>query len=196
MTMTEELNYEIPPLSAPVEEPAPFGLKADGTPYKVDPNRYATRTGRPRKSSKTPGSPPRKSTPNARKPPPGPDHEKALMGLVQIGAGLMAMAGRMLKSKALIADGCATIVHGPPVVEAVVDMAADNRQISAILAHVSKVGPYSALLTAVIPWGLQIMVNHTGRKPPAAMKEAFGVMSPDDLIAKVSGQIPESSDDD
>lgn len=192
-TMTEETGTDHQDVPEAPNPDAPWGYKGDGTPYKVDPAMYAGRQnngGRKRKATSTraTSSPPRRATPNARKTPAAPDRTRGLLGLVSMASALTVMVGKMLKSKPIMADGLAVIVHGPPVVEAVAELAVDNRQIAAALEHIGKVGPYSALLTAVVPFFLQVAINHKGGKPPEQMKDMFGVMSTDELIAHVAGE--------
>lgn len=166
--------------SKPETKPeAPYGYKPDGTPYKRNPASY---TGR---GTKTPG---RKSTPNKATAAKGPDYAQIVMGLMQIPAAGLALGGQISRSPALVADAAAMAIHTVPLANAVDQVARENSQVAAILDKISVVGPYSALLGAVIPFAMQIMVNHTGRQVPEQVTAATGVMSRDSLIAHVAGK--------
>jgi hypothetical protein len=103
------------------------------------------------------------------------DYRKGIEGIGQLVAGgLMFVAP---------ADAAAVILHTPPIAEAVNDLAAEDPRVAAILDKLLKVGPYGALLSAIAPLIVQIMVNHG--KVPAGI---LGSETPDRLVSMLIGQ--------
>ncbi len=190
-TVPEWEDQELPemppggsPLAPPMTDPeAPWGRKPNGAPYKVDPSRYANRVNNGgRRKAGTPRPPNKRATPGKGGGAGRPDYATAISGLFQLGAAGIAMAGRALKMPALMADAAAVAVHQGPVALALGDMAMDNAAFAAVLDKVAVAGPYAALITALIPMGLQILVNHKGGPVPEEMTATFGVRSRDDLL--------------
>jgi hypothetical protein len=177
----EDDMFPVPEPTAAPDPEAPFGRKRDGTPYKRDPAQYASRRGKPvgggrrrrsSASSSTSGGGSRRT-----------DYRPALGALVQMVAAPLAVAGQ--RSPAALADAAALAIHGPAVVEAVNDIAQEQPAVARVLDRLAKVGPYGALLTAVAPLAVQMLVNH-GMIPVEA-GEAAGAVSPDDLVASLEG---------
>lgn len=81
---------------------------------------------------------------------------EALNGLLQAGLAASVMVGNY-------ADVGAISKHGPQIVPPIVSLAETNSTIAAGLDMILKAGPYSALLAAVLPFGLQIAANHGWR---------------------------------
>lgn len=159
-----------PPPPPAVNGSAPLGFNLDGSPKK-------TRAGRPRKG--TPGAPPKKSTRRTPRPaatPTGPDYRSSIIGLLQLPAGALTAAGMVNPILAL--DGLTIAIHAPTVAEALNDLAQSNPAVAAALDYVLQVGPYGAIIAAIIPMIAQILVNH-GTIPAGIM----GTLSPETLQA-------------
>lgn len=172
------------PLAPPMVDPdAPFGYKVDGTPRKTAAGRRpANGTGARRPRTGAPKAPGKRATPSRGAGPARPDYATAISGVFQLMAAGVAMAGRALKMPALMADAAAVAVHQAPVAVALGDIAMDNAAFAAVLDKVAVVGPYGALITALIPMGLQLLVNHRGGPVPEEMTSTFGVRSREDLL--------------
>lgn len=108
------------------------------------------------KRKSTPGAPRRISGRSKSKG--GTDYRPGILGLLQLPAGVLAVAG--LNKPELAADAATLTVYAPGVAEAVNDLANERPEIAAVLDRVLAVGPYGALLAAVTPMVLQILCNH------------------------------------
>lgn len=92
----------------------------------------------------------------------GTDYTEGIAGLLSLPATALYVAGTAGKEPnlALIADANAIAVATPKIAVAVSDLANERPEIAAVLDKILKVGPYGALLTAVVPMVAQIMANH------------------------------------
>jgi hypothetical protein len=88
----------------------------------------------------------------------GTDYRPGILGLIQLPAGVLAIAG--LNKPELAADAATLTVYAPGIAEAVNDLANERPEIAAVLDRVLAVGPYGALIAAVAPMALQILCNH------------------------------------
>ncbi len=147
---------------------APWGLKADGKP-RAKPGRKpsgssttARRTGGTR--SRT-----RKNEVNYR---------PAVAGLLQMVAFPLTMAGTAKPEFAL--DGAAIVIHSPAIADALHEIAVNNPEVARVLEQLMAVGPYCALIGAVIPLVVQIFSNHQILPPKVA--ENFGALPPEKLM--------------
>lgn len=114
----------------------------------------------------------------------GTDYTEGIAGLLQLPTAALFMAGTAGKEPnlALIADANAIAVATPKIAVAVSDLANERPEIAAVLDKILKVGPYGALLTAVVPMVAQILTNHkiipagvAGTKSAEDyLKEAYG----------------------
>lgn len=168
---------------------APWGRKADGTP-KAKPGRPAgtpdsnprTRRPAPRRARVTAAAPrKRESKPRSGKAQ-MPDYRPGITGILQLIAAPLAIAGAKSPTAAL--DAAAVTVHAEPIAEALQQTAEQVPQVAAVLERVLTVGPYGALLAAVMPLGVQLLVNH--RVVPLEAAEALGALSPEDLMAQLA----------
>jgi hypothetical protein len=147
---------------------APWGRKADGSP-KDKPGRkpgQKTGTGRRRGRSAgpaeqpegTPAPPPPRA---ARKPTGGSkrtDYATSLNGVVQMVAMPLGIAGQ--RNPQLLADAAAVATHGPNIAAALDDLANEKPEVARVLDKILTVGPYGALMTAVLPLVFQLGANH------------------------------------
>lgn len=154
-------KVEIPPVVTPVtgeDLAAPYGRKPDGTARK--------RPGRP------PGSTTSRSTKST-----VVDYRTPIIGLFQIPAGILSIAG--MRRPVFAADAAAITIHGPGIAEALDRLAQERPEIAAILERVLQVGPYGVLIAAVAPLALQILANHEA-VPPGAL----GTIPPAELVSQ------------
>lgn len=176
---------EAPELEAPEVDPeAPYGRKPDGTPYTMSPEQRAEMGRRltegRRKAALSGGSSGRRKTgssatgSSART---GTDYREGVKGILQIPAFGLGMAGRFRPEFAL--DSAALTLHAPNIAEALDQAARDNPTVAAVLDRVLAVGPYGALLGAVLPLALQLAANH-GKVPT---NPDMGILPPDQLVA-------------
>lgn len=110
----------------------------------------------------------------------GEAREQGLLGLFQ-------MAGAVCVMRGLYSDTGACSIHGPAISHEAAVLAESNEGIAKGLDYLIQMGPYSALLTAVLPFGLQIAANH-GRID-ADKASGLGVMDPATLEAKVKADV-------
>lgn len=108
-----------------------------------------------------------------------PDYRPGIMGLLQLPAGVLAIAG--LNKPELAADAATITVYGPPIAEALNDLAYERPEIAAVLDRVLAVGPYGALIAAVAPMALQILCNH-GAIPSGIL----GTVPKESLLAEMA----------
>jgi hypothetical protein len=151
---------------------APYGYLKDGvTPRKKPGPSKGTRTGNaiPRVNRPTnnrpgkPGPKPKQSH--------GTDYRAGITGLLQIPSAMLGMLGQRDETFAL--DGAALSMHSPALAEALNDLAQDNIAVAAALDRILAVGPYGAILGALMPLAFQIAANH--KLIPDAMAAGAGV---------------------
>lgn len=154
------------------DDEAPYGRHPDGRP-KAKPGRkpgQATGTGQRRRS-------PASSTRAAK------DYETPILGIFQIPAGVLAIAG--MQKPVLAADAAAISIHSPGIAKALHDLANERPEIAAVLDKVLQVGPYGVLIAAVAPLALQLLANHEAIPPGA-----FGTQHPTQLIQQFLPDMP------
>lgn len=106
--------------------------------------------------------------------------EDAVNGLFQIAGLGMIMAGQF-------ADAGAISLHSPAVSHEVAVLAEDNSQIAGYIDRLLQVGPYAALVTAIAPLALQLVVNHGIIKPEKVSGQ--GIVPPDILESQVKTEM-------
>lgn len=85
-------------------------------------------------------------------------------GLLQVPAAVLAIVDPV--------DGYCVAQHTPHIAGAVADLAVERPEVAAALERVLAVGPYGALIGAVLPLAVQIMHNHG--LLPESMATAMG----------------------
>jgi hypothetical protein len=85
------------------------------------------------------------------------------------------------------ADVGAIELHWPKVSAEIAKLAATNEQVAKIVDPMMQVGPYAGIITAVLPFAVQIMVNHNRVTPGAA-----GSVSPSTLSSQVEASLAET----
>lgn len=166
---------------------APYGRKSDGSPKAKPGRRPGTPNTGPRKAA-----PPR---PKAKKQTASsggrarggrPDYARGIMGLLQLAAAPLMVAGA--KNDAALADAAALTVHGPPIAEALDDLAQERPEFAAVLDRVLSAGPYGALLSAALPLVAQLAVNHG--LVPDQIGAIVGAQPRRDLVSMLRPQQP------
>src|SRR5258707_876019 len=105
------------------------------------------------------GKPPaRKQAPAARaraaSVPTGKDpRAEAVEGIFQVLQATCMLTGQH-------ADAAAIGMHGEPIAREVASLADSNDSVAAVVDSLRMVGPYTALLAAVLPFAMQILANH------------------------------------
>lgn len=108
--------------------------------------------------------------------------EDGLLGLSTIATGLLIITKNY-------ADAGAVDMHAEPIAHEVAVLAEDNEKVANIVDRITAIGPYAALLTAVMPLALQLLVNHDRISPNAAGMLGGKVMSKEALAAKTEADI-------
>jgi hypothetical protein len=162
-----DASVEIPPVVTPVtgeDLAAPYGRRSDGTP-RAKPGRPPGRT--------TASTQPRRTTTAAKI----TDYRTPIIGLIQIPAGILSIAG--MRKPVFAADAAAITVHGPNIADALDKLAQERPEVAAVLDRVLQVGPYGVLIAAVAPLVLQILANHD-----ALPSGALGTIPPGELVGQ------------
>lgn len=102
------------------------------------------------------------------------DYRAGIEGIGQLAGGALFFVAP--------ADAAAVMLHTPPIAAALNHLAQQDPRVAAMLDKLLAVGPYGALLAAVMPLVLQILTNH-GKIPAGVL----GTHTPDDLIAVIVG---------
>lgn len=188
----------MPELDA-VDPDAPYGRKADGTPYKISALRRAElgaqmaagRSGKAKapaagRTAAGPKTPPRKPTPNSAKAPTKTTEERAdsVRDFLQIPVALLAMGGNLYQP--LLLDSMAVELSREDLAEGIAD-AAENMptRVVAWIDKITSVGPYAKLANAFVKMGAQIATNH-GIIPP---NRQLGTVGPTDLVLKFADHV-------
>lgn len=101
--------------------------------------------------------------------------ETAVNGVLQLGHFGLILARQY-------ADAGALAQHGPAIAHEVAELAATNEKIAKSVDYFLEAGPYAGLITAVMPFALQLMVNH--RLVKAELVAGGGVVPPEALEAQ------------
>jgi hypothetical protein len=107
--------------------------------------------------------------------------EQGLLGLGQIGQAICMM-------REWFADAGAIQIHWPNVARETASLADQDERIGKVIDYLVSAGPYAGLLTAVLPFGMQIAANH-GRIDANAASGLGGVMPPEMLEARVKADM-------
>lgn len=123
-------------------------------------------------------SPKRSSQPSKRE-----MREDGLNGMFQLAGGLSLMFGQW-------ADAGACSTHGGNIAREAAELAEKYEKVGGVLDYITAVGPFAGLLTAVLPFGLQILVNHD-RLPAHPALAQIGVLPKDMLASKAQAEVME-----
>lgn len=150
----------------------------EGKPVVKGDGSFAKKRG-PKSSPRAASSPrrPKAATPRAGTRPKAPDFRPGLNGMFQLAAAPLAFVQPL--------DAMAVATHGPNVAEALNDLAQERPEVAAVLQRILSVGPYGAVIAAVVPLVVQVLHNHDmlpeaaaeripGVTPKSALLEALG----------------------
>lgn len=156
-------------------QPAPHGLKKDGTAAKKRGRQAGSESSgrsisRPKGKAKT-----------------AVDYRPGIHGILQLPVGIMTGIGLATGNDTMLADGTAISLHAPPIAEALNDLAQENAQVAGVLERMMQVGPYGALIAAVMPLCAQIATNH--KMLPISITGGMGAYPPEALIASAKEDI-------
>lgn len=120
------------------------------------------------------GPPPRKSPPKPKSAAPNPakirdEREEAVNGIFQMVSVGLVVANQW-------ADAGAIEMHGPNVSRETVKLAEKYEKVGNAIDALASVGPFTAIIGAVMPLVLQIAANH--KKLPSEKLGALGVKDP------------------
>jgi hypothetical protein len=136
--------------------------KADGC--HNPPATYGGKGPRPKFCSEHKGKPSSSSSkPRAKKY--GTDYTEGIAGILGLPAMVLGVVGAQTNNVALVADGVVIGHYAPGIASAVNELAQDRPEIAAALDKILKVGPYGALIGAMMPMVTQLMANHKLIKP-------------------------------
>lgn len=166
------------PLAAgpPKVEQAKYGLKADGTPRKrpAGPGRTPART-QAAGTHPAGGAKPVAETPQDAL----QRRTEGIESLFQFASAGTLMMWMRTDQKSWQADTITLSEHAPAVARAVAETAAVNPKFAALIDKVTAVGPYGALISAVLPLMAQLASNHG-----IAVGRAMGGKTPEELISE------------
>lgn len=111
----------------------------------------------------------------------GPSHHDTLTGvLVQLPSFVCELLGRF--NHAFSLDSAAFVLHGPPLVDAAVLTAQSDQRVAAWIDRLGEVTPWTMLLAAGLPLGLQIAANHKAIPP----NPDLGILTEEQLYAELA----------
>lgn len=107
-------------------------------------------------------------------------YEEGVQGLFQIPAMALSFVNPV--------DGFCVAHHTPSIAKAVADLAVERPEVASALDRVLAVGPYGALIGAVIPLAIQLMHNHD--MVPESMAKSMGATPKKDIERhlKIAGE--------
>lgn len=176
-------------LGSPAHDPeAPYGRRADGTPYQKSPEERqrlsdqlaagrerAKREGRTRPKVRQPSRAPARPRRAAAAAPKVSPHKQAALGILQLAAAPLAMAGRWVPVLQL--DALALTLHAEPLADALAAVAEEDSRWAAVMEKAGNIGPKGALILAGLPVVLQLAANHRLMPPNPDM----GILDRDQL---------------
>jgi len=118
-----------------------------------------------------PKSPPRRAprTPRTQ----APDYRPALSGIAQFSAAALSVFLPM--------DAAAIVIHSPGIIEAANETAKAHPSFAAMLDKIMIMGPYGALVGAMLPLLAQIADNH--QILPTTLTRTLGAVSHEQLLS-------------
>lgn len=142
-------------------------------------NAPATVKAPPRKSGPR-STPVRATTPAADTQSPYERRRDGLIGLGSLAQGICMLTQQW-------ADAATIGQHFPPIASELAKIADENETVAKPIDFLIAVGPYGALITAVMPFALQLMANHRIIDGSRMMNQ--GVVPPEVLEAQMKAQV-------
>lgn len=160
-----------------VFDPEIHAVNEDGAPRFNKDGSYAKKRGRKKGSASSDNvrSMPRKSQKKAVT---GTDYRPGIVGLFQLVSVPLSFTSPL--------DAWAVGAHSPSIADALNDLAKQRPEVAAVLERVLQVGPYGALIGAVLPLGIQILTNHSRLPDEAA--ESLGAIPREKLLAELGAR--------
>jgi hypothetical protein len=166
-----EPNEPVAPAPPRVDQEAPYGRKADGTPRQraAGPGRgkktrtTATGTGKPKSETAAEVELRRR---------------EGVKGIVQIVSAGTTVLYMRSEDKAWYADTITLTNTADPMASAVVETCNANPKFAAIVDKVTAAGPYAALFSVTLGMAAQLAANHG-----IGLGKALGAQDPADVIA-------------
>jgi hypothetical protein len=112
------------------------------------------------------------------------ENEEAVNGIF----GLGAFALMLVKQPA---DAMAISIHGPGISHEIAVLAETNETFANLIKYITNVGPYAALVTAVMPLAMQLAVNH--EKVSADSIPMDGIVSKQTLLDRAQAQMDQAA---
>lgn len=141
---------------------------------------YGGRGPRPKKCNDHKGKAPA-STPRKKKSY-GTDYTEGVTELLTTPAIVLGVVGAKAGNIPLVADAAVVEHYAPRIAVAVNALAQEKAEVAAVLDRVLKVGPYAALIGAVVPMGIQILANHgiipAGKGGVMTAEQVLGMVPP------------------
>lgn len=157
---------------------APYGRRADGTP-KGKPGPKGPRKSAPSPVGIAAPRPTKTSTPRkTRSVPVAVDYRAGVLGMTQLVAAPLALAGRI--NPAFAYDSLTISRYAPALAEAANNLAQQEPAVAAALDKVLQVGPYGEIIGVALVMAVQMMVNH-GKVSHEAVA-GMGIVKPEELI--------------
>ena len=157
----------------------------DGRPVKTTNGYFKVRPGAPKQAGRTTGRPPGRppGVPNAPKGRREPDYRGGILGIMQLAAAPLAFT--------YPADAAAVITHAPPIADALHALALERPEVARVLDTVLAVGPYGAVIAAVLPLVVQLLHNHGVISVPMAV--SLGATPKDEILAALGQSVPSAN---
>lgn len=174
-------------LNDPEFDPEIHAVDEDGNPRFNKDGSYAKKRGRKKGSGGSSAGTdnvramPRKSAKKTATG--GTDYRPGIEGIFQLVAVPLAFTSPL--------DAWAVGAHSPSIAEALNDLARERPEVAAVLDRILQVGPYGALIGAVLPLAAQIMTNH--KKLPAEMAKTLGAIPRETLIKAMKDHANEAA---
>lgn len=105
----------------------------------------------------------------------GTDYRPGIMGMFQLVALPLSFTSPL--------DAWAVGAHSPGIADALNDLAKERPEVAGALDRILQVGPYGAIIGAVLPLAVQVLANHG--KVPAEAAESLGAVPRERLIAEL-----------
>ncbi|NUT27674.1 MAG: hypothetical protein HOV84_17415 [Streptomyces sp.] len=151
----------------------------EGNPVVKGDGSFARKRG-PKASPRAATSPrrgPKKATPRAGSRPKAPDFRPGINGMFQLAAAPLAFVQPL--------DAIAVSQHGENIAEALNALAQERPEVAMVLQRILSVGPYGAVIAAVVPLAVQILHNHD-MLPREAVERIPGV-TPKEVLEAALG---------
>lgn len=111
------------------------------------------------------------------------ERAESINGFGQLGQAVLLMVKQP-------ADAGAVAAHWPNISLEIAKLADTDERVARMIDNLETVGPYAGIITAVMPFALQILVNHD--KLPAEPMANMGILTKRAMEAKVSKSMAEA----